>query len=207
MEKKERKNRNKTLLTKRNKPISILKKDDWLYNYQAFWFGSKPQRKKPDRLATADDGTGGTKDVTQTTDCVQAFKSEMFNRFHFFVLFSCYVADNVACWLFLGGSEVLEHYHWNLNAAFIKYIKIGNDTKPLLCIWDSTPHLHENKKDGSFSDFVFLHTWPITPQSTRSSPHNPPLITPDDSLHRLCPLFPFTFINLFTIVHRKNKEC
>lgn len=46
---------------------SIIQKDYWLYNYQAFWFGSKPQRKKPNRLTTADDyGTGGTKDVTQT---------------------------------------------------------------------------------------------------------------------------------------------
>lgn len=75
----------------------------------------------------------------------------------FFLLF---FADNVA-WLLFFVSEVLEHYSWNLDAAFIKYIKICNVTKPFLCIWSSTQHLHENKKkkkkDGSFSDYCFVH--------------------------------------------------
>lgn len=114
-----------------------------MYNYQAFWFGSKPQRKKPNRLTKADDGTGGTEDVTQTghpiicshaIDRVPALKCEMFNSFQ-----CCLV-------IFLFVSEVLVHYNRNLNAAFIKYIKICNVTKPFLCIWNSTQHLHEKQK-------------------------------------------------------------
>lgn len=42
-------------------------------------------------------------------------------------------------------SKVLEHYDRNLNAAFVKYIKICNVTKPFLCIRRPAQHLHENK--------------------------------------------------------------
>lgn len=49
--------------------------------------------------------------------------------------------------LFFFLSKVLEHYDRNLNAAFVKYIKICNVTKPFLCIRRSAQHLHENKRE------------------------------------------------------------
>lgn len=62
---------------------------------------------------------------SHTIDWVPAFQCEMFNRFCCFVFF---FFMQVLFFSFV--SKVLEHYNRNLNAAFIKYIKICNVTKP-----------------------------------------------------------------------------
>lgn len=67
----------------------------------------------------------------------------------FFVfLLMCYCYQVVCFFVFFCLRKVLEHYDRNLNAAFVKYIKICNVTKPFLCIWRSAQHLHENKREG-----------------------------------------------------------
>lgn len=90
---------------------------------------------------------------------VPAFSCEMLNSFHCFVDIVCLVVN-----FFVFVSEVLVHYNRNLDAAFVKYIKICNVTKPFLCIWNSTQHLHEKKKkkDGSFSDCFAHKAIPLT---------------------------------------------
>lgn len=127
---------------------------------------------------------------------VPAFSCEMLNSFHCFVDIVCLVVN-----FFVFVSEVLVHYNRNLDAAFVKYIKICNVTKPFLCIWNSTQHLHEKKKKR------WLLFWLFCAQGYPSNRrkhlfHSFLFLTLTYLLNPLCPLFPFSFRNPFTIIHR-----
>lgn len=90
-------------------------KKKWLYSYQVFWFGSRPHSLTPGRLATADSGAGGTRDVTIR-------RSSGGER---------PPGASVIGSSWLVGTFVLREtsYKWNLNAAFVYYNKICNVTK------------------------------------------------------------------------------
>lgn len=85
----------------------------------------------------------------------------------FVFLYFCVCAIVTRYYYYFFLSKVLEHYDRNLNAAFVKYIKICNVTKPFLCIRRSAQHLHENKREGEkkkkkkkkdfFTHYCFVH--------------------------------------------------
>lgn len=168
-----------------------------MYNYQAIWFGSKPQRKKPDRLTTAGDRHRRHKDVTQTghpiicsytINWVPALKCEMFNSFHCFVLLQVLLSS---CFFFFVSSVQNLQCNFSLHMKFNSiYMKTRKMAPFLTDVWCTRPFPPPDTNIFPFLFFLFLN------------PHNHLRHTPPS----LCSLFPFSFINPLTIIHRLDRK-